>query len=129
MHVYAPRRSGTIVRKSLNSSRIYITKCVNFHSSIMEAGEFKEIGMIVLHILCNSDRWCFKHSGLHLTSSCDTLSLQGILSQSVSVLWACSGLLLCLAINSRNSVGNSTHKSSLCFYDANLVCSFRRNLV
>jgi hypothetical protein len=129
VRMYAPRRSDTVVRKSLNASRICITKCVNYHSSIMEAGEFKEIGMIVLHILCNSDRCCFMHSRLHPTSSCDALSLQGILSRSVSVLLARSGLLLCLAINSRNSVGNSMHKSSLYLCDTDLVRLFRRNSV
>jgi hypothetical protein len=127
--VYAPRRSDTIVRKSLNASKIRITKCVNYHSSIMEVGEFKEIGMIVLHILCNSNQRCSKRSGSHPTSSCDALILQGILPRSVSVILAFSSLLFCLAVNSRNYVGNSTHKSSLCSFDANLVHLFRRNLV
>jgi hypothetical protein len=62
------------------SSRSRITKCVNYHSLIMEAGEIKEIGMIVLYIPCNSDRRCFMHSGLHPSSSCDVLNLQDILS-------------------------------------------------
>jgi hypothetical protein len=75
MHVYAPKRSDTIVRKLLNASIIFIAKCVNDHSSTMEAGEFNEIEMIILHIPCNSDLWCFMHSVLHLTSSCNTLSL------------------------------------------------------
>jgi len=127
--MYAPRRLGIIVRKSLNAFKICITKCVNYHSSIMEVGEFKEIGMIVLNILCNSDRRRSKHFVSHPMSSCDALSFQGILSRSVSVILARSSLLLCLSINSRNSVGNSTHKSSLCFCDANLVCLFRRNSV
>ena len=129
MRVYSPRRLDTVVRKSLNSSRIYITKCVNYHSSIMEVGEFKDIGMIILHILYNSDRRCFKHSVLHLMRICDALSIQGILSRSMSFILACSGLLLCLAINSRNYVGNSMHKSSLYLCDINLVHLFRRNLV
>jgi hypothetical protein len=80
VHMYAPRRSDTIVRKSLNSSIICITKCVNYHSSIMEDEEFNEIGMVVLHIPCNSDRQHFMHFGLHPTSSSNMLSLQDILS-------------------------------------------------
>jgi hypothetical protein len=48
--------------------------------SIMEARDFKEIGTIVLHILWDSVRRHFKHSGLRPMSSYDALSLQGILS-------------------------------------------------
>ena len=78
VHVYAPRRSGIAVRKSLNSFRAHITKCVNYHSSMMEAREFKELGMMVLHILCNSIWRRFKCPRLYPTSSFDALSLQGI---------------------------------------------------
>jgi hypothetical protein len=65
----------------------HITKCVNYHSLIMEVGEFKEIGMIVRYILCNSDQRCFTHSRFHSLRICDVLNIQYILSRGVSVLW------------------------------------------
>jgi hypothetical protein len=38
------------------SSESCITKCVNYHSLIMEAREIKEIGMIVPYIPYSSDQ-------------------------------------------------------------------------
>jgi len=91
--------------KASCSSGICITKCVNYHSLILEVGEIKFIGMIVPYILGNSDRRHFMCSRLHPLISYDTLNIQDILSQGVSVILARSVLILCSAINSRGSVG------------------------
>jgi hypothetical protein len=107
VHVYAPKRSDTIKGKSLNASRIHITKRVKHHSSIAEVQKFKKIGRIVPHVPCNSDSTTFTCSGLHPSSSCGTSSLQNIMSQGASVLLARSISLLRFSINSRSSVGNA----------------------
>jgi hypothetical protein len=82
---YTPKKLDTVIRKSLNASKIRITKCVKYHSSIMEARKFKEIGMTVSCVPCNPDQRRFTCYGSHLLSvTHDFGHLDGVLTMVYS---------------------------------------------
>jgi hypothetical protein len=118
-----PKGRNTVIRKSLNASRICIIKSFKYHSSIMEARKFKEIGMTVPYVPCNPDRRRFTCSGSHLLSSYGAFKIQNIMSWGASVLLTRFVLLLFFFINSQSSVGNSMHMSGPYFCNSGLVSS------